>query len=591
MGRADGHDCEALNAEDAVCDILDLVHDGDDETSELATALICEIEELALEEEVTAPVDLLASLLKKEPTAKKVAIVAKLSQNHDLCAAIARSGAAESLIAMVECHQEEDRTRYAIAALANVAKSGGMVASLETLSRLLVRLEQVVKGDESSIGLDAGLKTLAGLLFCAHEAVRRRAAGLLCDLANKSACDNLVKFIIDAEAVHALVRCICDDGDLTLTKALKLLELLAGEKEGALQISASGVLPALVKLVDESQLKAADIAMQTLFKISRVKETLKSLREVGVVDSMLRVAREKSGDDRLSAFQTLNNLTSDMESLKLIVTAGGVAMAMEMTSDGQGLQRQQGVRLLGNLAFDNETERIIGSMGAIPCIIECLRCGTRGEKEDAAFSLYNLSFDSTNAGLILAAGGLEALLLASHDMESEGLEDALSALNQLATKSSDANKLVASAGGIPQIVRSLQSTSEGVLAEAAKLVRTLTQEKDNRLLVAEAGGVTPLLELIQEAQPERELLQFHAVAVIESLSGEPMCAQEIVSKGGIERLANLAFSAGDGSKISTCAAGALKSLAAFPEHRAAVVEACHDRKQPTEFLGDDAEAP
>ncbi|CAD5177894.1 unnamed protein product [Musa acuminata subsp. malaccensis] len=394
-----------------------------------------------------------------------------------------------------------------------------------------------------------------------------------------------------------------------------LLDLLREDDKNVVVAAASGLVPALVRLLDSAAGSASchetrEKAAAAIARISAVQSCRHLLLAEGppLLNHLSRVLESEGGAAKEKACVALQTLTLTWENAVIIGSRGGIAALLGICRSGTPSAQATAAAVLKNLAMVQELRQNFMEENGVPVLIRVLAFGTPLAQANAVGCLCNLSAGEESQSIklsIFKEGALECLKNhweASGSGDVQNLEAAIGLLGNLASFRYIA-EIVATAGLLPRVISALENSQPGTRTEAAKavaelglvigrtrkefgdavplLVRMLEakagEEKEaaaralaslmsfpeyQRLLRKEEKGIVNVVQLLDPLV--RDLDKRYAISVLALISQSSKCRKQMVAAGACGYLQRLVGMEVDGAKKLLENLGRGKILGVFP---------------------------
>ncbi|CAL9054736.1 unnamed protein product, partial [Musa banksii] len=322
-----------------------------------------------------------------------------------------------------------------------------------------------------------------------------------------------------------------------------LLDLLREDDKNVVVAAASGLVPALVRLLDsaagsaschETREKAAAAiarisaatAAAVLKNLAMVQELRQNFMEENGVPVLIRVLAFGTPLAQANAVGCLCNLSAgeESQSIKLSIFKEGALECLknhwEASGSGDGQNLEAAIGLLGNLASFRYIAEIVATAGLLPRVISALENSQPGTRTEAAKAVAELG----------------------------------SVIGRTRKEFGDA---------VPLLVRMLEAkTGEEKEAATRALASLMSFPEYQRLLRKEEKGIVNVVQLLDPLV--RDLDKRYAISVLALISQSSKCRKQMVAAGACGYLQRLVGMEVDGAKKLLENLGRGKILGVFP---------------------------
>eukprot|EP00249_Psilotum_nudum_P023882 c29016_g1_i4 orf=425-2776(+) len=235
--------------------------------------------------------------------------------------------------------------------------------------------------------------------------------------------DDLISIMVDFLCVALRLGC----SEAQEIGVLILLKFCAYNRNNTVTVLAAGTLPYLLVLLKIScKLNVRTATVSILMMLSCLEEKKSTIGSSGVIPALVELLNTEPYSYVLDALIALCNLSTEASNQLCIIRADAVTKLVNLLQDGSDNISEKCLLLLYNISLLEEGRyAILGVHGCLPCIVGFLEVGNNREQEQAASILLSLCIHSYMISqLILKEGVIPSLIAISLDGTAKGREQA-----------------------------------------------------------------------------------------------------------------------------------------------------------------------
>ncbi|PWA58121.1 ARM repeat protein interacting with ABF2 [Artemisia annua] len=356
-----------------------------------------------------------------------------------------------------------------------------------------------------------------------------------------------------------------NSSDRALTKrSIQILSELAKNEDNVDLLVGSGIVPALVKHLQEPQWSNEDaIGFDEFVTRSRPLEhevekgsaftigllAIKPEHQQLIVDAgalphlvaLLKRHRDNGNSRAVNgvirkAADAITNLAHENGSIKTRVRVeGGIPPLVELLESNDAKVQKAAAGALRTLAFKNDENKTqIVDHNALPTLVLMLQSEDTGIHYEAVGVIGNLVHSSPKIKMdVLHAGALQPVIKLLSSTCSESQREAALLLGQFAAADTDSKVHIVQRGAVGPLIEMLKSPEAQLREMSAFALGRLAQDTHNQAGIAHSGGIVPLLKLLES---KNGTLQHNGAFTLYGLADNEDNVADLISLGGVQKL-------------------------------------------------------